>query len=167
MASTRGNVSETGPGSVSIRAAEQADLLSVFRIEKQCFTQPWPFASFERFLGEPGFLVAADEDDAVLGFVVADVTPNYGRDLGHIKDIAVHPEMQGEGVGSRLLTRALETLAAEGAETVKLEVRESNERAQALYRRFGFRAMRAVPGYYGDGEAAVVMTMDLDAWFAD
>lgn len=154
-------------GTVRIRHAEQADVLSVFRIEKRCFPQPWPFASFERFLDEPGFLVAVDDEGSVLGYVVADVTPNYGRDLGHVKDIAVHPDYQGRGIGTRLLTRGLETLAGQGASVVKLEVRESNAGARKLYREFGFDAMRSVPGYYADGEAAVVMTLAVEEWQRD
>lgn len=150
-------------GSRTMRQAQRADLLAVFRIEKAVFPQPWPFAAFERFLGQPGFLVAT-RGDAVTGYVVSDVTPNYGRDIGHVKDVAVHPEVQGEGIGRALLTRALGTLALEGAKVVKLEVRESNDRAKALYTDLGFEATRRVPGYYDDGEAALVMVVDVDEY---
>ena len=148
---------------VIFRQAEQADLLSVYRIEKACFDQPWPFSAFERFVGEPGFLVAV-RGDAVVGYAVADTTPNYGRDLGHLKDIAVHPEAQGRRIGRRLLGRALTALAVDGASVVKLEVREGNDRAQALYRDVGFESIRRVPRYYGDGEAALIMVLDVPEW---
>ncbi|MEF8799510.1 MAG: ribosomal protein S18-alanine N-acetyltransferase [Halolamina sp.] len=153
----------SGVEGLTIRQAERADLLAVFRIEKAVFPQPWPFASFEQFVGESGFLVAV-RDDAVVGYAVADVTPNHGRDIGHLKDIAVHPSVQGEGIGRALLERVLLTLSVESAHVVKLEVRESNQPAQSLYDDVGFEAVRRVPGYYDDGEDAYVMLLELTDW---
>jgi ribosomal-protein-alanine N-acetyltransferase len=151
---------------VVIRQAERADLLDVNRIEKTCFSQPWPYAAFERFLDEPGFLVAV-EDESVVGYVVSNVVPNYGRDIGHVKDLAVHPDARGRGVGRRLLQRALVSLSIAGAALVKLEVRESNETALSLYRDEGFETMRRIPRYYGDGEDALLMVLDLAQWRGD
>lgn len=141
-----------------IRRAERADLLAVHRIEQTAFPQPWPFGAFEQYLGERGFLVA--EDDAVVGYVVADAVPTPGGPLGHIKDLAVRQDRRGEGVGSKLLERALSVLAARGAGSVKLEVRETNEPAKTLYRAYGFVHRRTVPGYYSDGEDALVFVRD-------
>ncbi|MFA9425929.1 ribosomal protein S18-alanine N-acetyltransferase [Natronorubrum sp. A-ect3] len=149
-------------GGLSIRAAERADLLAVVRIENESFAQPWPYNAFERFLGEPGFLVALDGADAIVGYIVADVTQNFGQRLGHVKDIAVYPDRRGTGVGTALLTQALAVLAAHGAETVKLEVRCSNDGAKRLYREFGFEPLRLAPGYYEDGEDAIVMIRKLE-----
>jgi ribosomal-protein-alanine N-acetyltransferase len=145
-------------GSVRVRQAERADLLSVHRIEQAAFPQPWPFDAFEQYLGEPGFLVA--DDGRVLGYVVADSVPNHGRPLGHIKDIAVHDEYRGRGIGSTLLERALGVLASRGVASVKLEVRESNTGARRLYREYDFVHRRTVPRYYSDGEDALVLVRD-------
>lgn len=155
-------------GSVPVREATRADLLDVFRIEQRSFPQPWPFAAFERFLGQPGFLVACDataaeaSPDDVVGYVVADTVPNHGRPLGHVKDLAVAPEHRGAGLGSLLLERAMVEMARLDAASVKLEVRESNEAAIGLYRRHGFDHRRTVPRYYEDGEAALIMVRDLE-----
>jgi len=151
------------PG-VEIRPATQADLLSVFRIEKAAFPQPWPFSAFERFLGERAFLVGVGGSE-IVGYVVADVTPNYGRDVGHVKDLAVRPDAQGAGLGRRLLSQAIRRMASDGATLVKLEVREHNDPALSLYRDEGFELLRRVPGYYEDGETALVMVLDVDEWF--
>ncbi|RQH01258.1 ribosomal protein S18-alanine N-acetyltransferase [Natrarchaeobius oligotrophus] len=148
-------------GDVSIRPAERVDLLAVVRIENASFSQPWPYEAFEGFLGEPGFLVAHN-DDEIAGYVVADATQQFGRRLGHVKDIAVHPDRREAGVGSALLSRTLAVLAAQGSGTVKLEVRHSNDGAKRLYRQFGFEPLRRVPGYYDDGEDAIVMIRKLE-----
>jgi ribosomal-protein-alanine N-acetyltransferase len=146
-----------------VRQAERADLLAVHRIEQSAFPQPWPFSAFEKYLGEPGFLVASARvpDGTVVGYVVADTVPNHGRPLGHIKDIAVHADHRGQGVGTRLLERGLGVLESQGAASAKLEVRESNHTARRLYRDHGFEHRRTVPRYYSDGEDALVLVRPL------
>jgi ribosomal-protein-alanine N-acetyltransferase len=150
----------TSPGettSVRIRPAVRADVVEVLRIERSSFGQPWPYNAFLRFLDVPGFLVAVDpdaDDGRVVGYIVADEVQNRGQPLGHVKDLAVHPDRRGEGIGGELLARSLAVL---DTPTVKLEVRESNDPAQSLYRDFDFRPLRQVPEYYDDGEDAVIM----------
>jgi ribosomal-protein-alanine N-acetyltransferase len=151
------------PDAVTLRGATQADILSVYRIEKASFPQPWPLSAFESFLGQPGFIVAvAGQDRNPVGYVVADSVPNHGRAIGHIKDLAVAPDRRGAGIATRLLSRALAVLAREGVGWVKLEVREGNEPALALYREFGFELRRQIPRYYADGETALVMVRSVE-----
>jgi ribosomal-protein-alanine N-acetyltransferase len=145
------------PGEPTIRQAERADLLAIYRIEQEAFPQPWPFAAFEQYLGEPGFLVAAD--DAVIGYIVADITPTHVDEIGHIKDLAVHEQRRREGVATRLLSQALGILERD-VEAVKLEVRESNDSATELYETHGFEYRRTVEDYYSNGENAMVLLRD-------
>ena len=164
----------TTPADVTIRGAERSDLESVVDIERAAFDQPWPYTAFERFLGESGFLVAVKDREAerrpctdadtVVGYVVGDVTPNFGRDIGHVKDLAVADAARRRGIGRSLLVQSLAALAVDGAEVVKLEVRESNDPARTLYRDVGFEIARRVPRYYRDGEDALVMLLDVAAW---
>ena len=154
---------------VRVRPAERADLVSVVRIERASFPQPWPYDVFARYLDRPGFLVAVDPEadptvgdgsvGGVVGHVVADRVRDAGRTLGHVKNLAVHPDRRGEGVGSTLLSEALSVLSPAA---VKLEVRESNDAARSLYGRFGFRPVKRMPRYYDDGEDAVVMLRESD-----
>jgi len=154
-------VTTTAPrASVVVREADRADLLEVFRIEQASFPQPWPYSAFESFLGRRGFLVA--DNERVVGYVVADTVPNQGRALGHVKDIAVHPDHRSRGIGQTLLERALGILRLQGASRVKLEVRENNESALALYRKYDFDHHHTVPRYYDNGEDALVLMRDLE-----
>jgi ribosomal protein S18 acetylase RimI-like enzyme len=50
------------------------------------------------------------------------------------------PAFRGQGIGRRLLQRALEAARAGGLSRVELTVREDNPGAIALYERFGFEA---------------------------
>ena len=151
------------PADATIRRVERADLLSVVRIERACFSDPWPYDAFEQMVREPAFLVA-EREGAVVGYVIADVTPNHGRDIGHIKDLAVHPEMRSEGLGRALLRSVLARLRGSGAAVVRLEVRESNAVARSLYADEGFAPVRRVSNYYRDGEDALVLVADLAEW---
>lgn len=141
---------------IAIRPATRADLLAISRLEKRVFDDPWSYSAFDGFLGEPAFLVA-EIDAEVVGYVVADWTATYGRDFGHIKDLAVDPGFRQRGVGRRLLRRAVSQLLVEGVTEIKLEVRESNTVAKQLYVDEGFELFRRIPQYYNDGEAALVL----------
>jgi ribosomal-protein-alanine N-acetyltransferase len=144
----------------TVRPADRADLLDVLRIERASFSDPWPYAAFESSLDETAFLVACEDRTEVLGYLVGSVVPNHGRGIGHVRDLAVRPESRGAGVGRLLLVRGLERLRRDGAATVRLEVRASNEAARSLYRDVGFAPARRLPRYYDDGEDALVMTLD-------
>lgn len=152
---------------IAIRQAVRADLLEILRVERAAFSHPWGTEAFEQFIGQPGFLVAeAQTDDGlvdgeVVGHVVATGVRVNGQPMGHVKDLAVAPDRQGEGIGSDLLQRALSVLEAHGLGTVRLEVRPSNERAIALYERYDFAPVRTYPSYYPDGEDALILHASL------
>lgn len=79
-------------------------------------------------------------------------------------EIAVHPEQRRQGVARRLLRHAIDAVW-DGEGPFLLEVRASNEAAQALYREQGFSEIARRPGYYppedagAAPEAAVLMQL--------
>ena len=80
-------------------------------------------------------------------------------DDAHITTFGVHPDWRRQGIGRQLLLSLAELSLAIGARRMTLEVRVSNEVAQALYRSFDFVAAGRRPGYYtDDGEDALIMT---------
>ncbi|WP_084614592.1 mycothiol synthase [Nakamurella lactea] len=95
-----------------------------------------------------GFFLAVDRDDTVLGFHWTkvhpiDPTPQAGTGepgpIGEVYVLAVDPQAPVRGLGAPLTAAGLRHLAAAGLPTVMLYVEGDNERAVALYRRFGFR----------------------------
>ncbi len=95
---------------------------------------------------------------SVLGFVAARIT----ADEMHINNMAVREDWRHRGLGSQLLARALEEAKRRGARRSFLEVRASNEAAQALYTKFGFSSNGRRANYYADPtEDALVMTARL------
>ena len=59
-------------------------------------------------------------------------------DVLHLDTLAVHPDVEGQGIGTQLI-RAVEALAqSEGKRWVTLKVEDINPRAKRLYERLGF-----------------------------
>lgn len=100
-----------------------------------------------QWIDAPAMLVAV-QADRVIGFVAYRVVLGEGE----ILNIAVAPEYRRMGVASRMLTAIL-PLAGKWF----LEVRISNARAQAAYRRIGFRDFGVRRRYYADGEDAQLL----------
>ncbi|SDO39192.1 ribosomal-protein-alanine N-acetyltransferase [Actinacidiphila guanduensis] len=79
---------------------------------------------------------------------------------GDVQTIATARDQWGTGLGSRLLTALLRAATAAECREVLLEVRVDNERAQRLYRRFGFTPIGLRRGYYQPGNVdALVMRL--------
>jgi ribosomal-protein-alanine N-acetyltransferase len=134
-----------------------ADVAAVLEIERLSFSAPWPAFAFEQELTANRL---AHYRVARLGErVVAFGGIWLMVDEAHITTFGVHPEHRRRGVGRRLLLELAEVALELGSARMTLEVRVSNEPAQALYRSFGFvEAGRRVAYYSDDGEDALVMT---------
>jgi ribosomal-protein-alanine N-acetyltransferase len=89
----------------------------------------------------------------------------YAVDEAHLLDVAVAAERQGEGIGRWLLDKATSRAREQGMQSMLLEVRPSNERAQQVYLRYGFTEIGRRRGYYpaqeGQREDAIVMRLEL------
>lgn len=81
--------------------------------------------------------------------------------------IAVDPAREGRGLGALLLTELMREAARRACDDVVLEVRVDNERAQRLYRRFGFAGVGVRKGYYqpANVDALVMRSGDVIARF--
>jgi len=136
------------------------DLDAVVAVEQRAYSHPWTRGNFTDSLAA-GYLAEVWRlDEAMLGYFIA----MPGVDELHLLNITVVPEQQGQGHG-RAMMAALQAHALHiGAAALWLEVRESNHRARALYRRLGFAEVGLRRGYYPAAlhrEDAVVMSLVL------
>ena len=69
-------------------------------------------------------------------------------DEGQLVNIGVHPEFRRLGIGARLLEAGLAECRKRAMKTLFLEVRISNEKAQNLYRKYGFKVLGLRKGVY-------------------
>jgi len=136
----------------------RGDLASVGDLEKRVFTHPW---SAEVFLRELRIthskIVLARAGEAVVGYVCRWLT----SDSVEIQNVAVHPEWRRRSIGRALVERVLDEAHQAGVSRALLEVRRHNAPAVTLYRSLGFRESGVRRRYYGDGEDALLMELDL------
>lgn len=82
-------------------------------------------------------------------------------DEAHITTIAVRNANRGSGFGELLLASLVGSALDLGVRWVTLEVRMSNDVAQQLYVKYGFRKAGVRKNYYSDNnEDALIMTTD-------
>ena len=129
---------------------------SVLAIETQVYPRPWTMSLFLSELGLRGtraYFVAKVGRD-VVGYAGLMVT----IDEGHVTTIAVDPAWHRHQIGTRLLLAITREAIAREVNALTLEVRVSNEAAQAMYERFGFHSVGVRKGYYAEtNEDAIVM----------
>lgn len=83
-------------------------------------------------------------------------------DQGHIVSIAVRESHRKQGVGELLIIGSIESNKLLDNVQLTLECRVSNQIAQKLYRKFGFKVVGRRKQYYSDNkEDAFIMTTDL------
>lgn len=74
-----------------------------------------------------------------------------------ILNIATAPAWRRRGVAAALMRHVFDRARRQGLASAFLEVRVGNGGAIDLYRRFGFVVVSRRPGYYADGEDALLM----------
>ena len=111
--------------------AETLDALSVD--EREAMWTAWFLRPEER----GAVLVACDEDGRPLGFASAGPSRDEGAELttGELRALYVLQEVQGTGVGARLLGEAEARLRLAGFDRATLWVLETNELGRDFYER--------------------------------
>ncbi len=144
-----------------LRPMTLMDIPQVEAIDQAVFSKPWPENAYRyeltRNKGSVCWVaehLGADDRSEVVGMIVIWLALCEA----HVGTLAVHPSFQRQGLGRRLLARALLSCVQMGASLATLEVRRSNLSAQRLYERFNFKSVGILKGYYKDNqEDAIVM----------
>ncbi len=130
---------------MKIREMTLEDIGAVAGLDRADSLTPWDETSiFTYFIRDDAILLVAEEEDAIVGFAAALLTPPDADVL----DITVSSACRRRGYGESLLRALTEGAASRGVTTVFLEVRESNEAARNLYRKSGFREIGIRRNYY-------------------
>ncbi len=144
---------------IAIRKMTPQDVPTVAAIDHVSFSLPWPERSFAYEVSVNPVArcwVAEGEDKRIAAMLVLWLI----IDEVHIATLATHPDFRRQGIGAQILTASLKDAARAGATHALLEVRETNEAALSMYRKFGFEVSGRRPKYYKDnGEDAILMTL--------
>lgn len=142
-----------------LRPMRSEDLSAVLALEPELFgAGAWSREVYEEELGRADrcYMVIAD-GPTVIGYA--------GLATGSeatVMTIGVAGPYRRQGHGRSLLRALLDQARVAGAESVFLEVRTSDDGAQALYRSFGFEPLAVRRGYYQpEGADALVMQLVL------
>ena len=163
------------------------DIPEVSRVERRCFSNPWPESAYRRELrnaeGNHYIVLRQRSGSEVESQNVAEqrgrllllpllrkperrvADPIIGFavmwilfDESHVTTIGIAPEFRGQGLGELLLLNLFDAAIRRNGQWLTLEVRVTNRTAQALYEKYGFTRQGVRRHYYSDnGEDADIM----------
>lgn len=144
---------------IDLTRMRRRHLRRVLTIEGSVYPRPWSASLFLSELTQRGtrsYLVARHRGE-VIGYAGMMFT---GFEA-HVTNIAVDPGWHGRKIGSKLLLALITEAIARASNRVSLEVRVTNQVAQAMYEKFGFHATGVRKGYYIEtNEDALIMVVD-------
>ena len=144
---------------VELTRMRRRHLRNILKIEARVYPRPWSGSLFLSEIAQKStrsYLVAK-----VDGEVVGYAGMMFTGPEAHVTNIAVDPDYHSLKIGSRLLLHIVTEAVARGADTISLEVRVSNDKAQAMYEKFGFGIVSIRRGYYIEtNEDAYVMIVE-------
>lgn len=138
------------------------DLPEVLVIENDVYPYPWTRGNFLDSLFNRYEAWTVREPAGLLAgyFLVM-----LAVDEAHLLNISVRHDLHGKGVGRIQLDKVTALSSEKGMTSVLLEVRPSNQRALAVYQRYGFVQIGRRKGYYpaanNTREDAIVMRFSL------
>jgi ribosomal-protein-alanine N-acetyltransferase len=112
------------------------DMQALLGIEEVCFEDLWRYDStaFTDILATHPYFVAAELNGQVVGYQFNAIDSDYG----YLVRIAVHPAVNGQGIGVRLMAEAVNFFARARVSRIMLNTQQDNVRAHRLYEWFGF-----------------------------
>jgi ribosomal protein S18 acetylase RimI-like enzyme len=139
----------------TIRPAQGSDLEALAALEQAAFSSDRiSRRGFRRFLASAGAAVlVAESDGCRAGYALVLFRADHA--IARLYSIAVAPAFAGRRIGARLLAAAEAAALTRGASRLRLEVREANAAAIALYRNAGYRLFGRHARYYQDGAPAL------------
>jgi [ribosomal protein S18]-alanine N-acetyltransferase len=145
---------------ITLRGFRSSDVSSIAATVAEALHERYDPSLYSSLSAEwpDGFLVAIDENDVPVGFLLGvSQVANEARVLM----FAVDRSHRGEGVGGLLMMTFFDRCRARGYRRVTLEVRVSNATAIQFYARHQFSVTDLLRGYYSDGENGYQMARPL------
>lgn len=134
------------------------DLTEVLAIENDVYPFPWTRGNFldSLYSGYENWTLREASRELAGYFLLM-----FAVDEAHLLNITVRRGLQGKGLGRMQLDKAVSLARERGMASVLLEVRPSNQRALAVYQRYGFVQIGKRKAYYpasdNTREDAIVM----------
>lgn len=133
-----------------IREGRAADLSRLRKIQSDALDEPWPELLETATDGPPPLYVICEGEPVGYAIVVG------GTDAAYVPELAIHPDRQGQGLGSALLAWLGDHLDREGYGELRLTVQASDERARGFYRERGFETVERLTEEFESGDGLVL-----------
>jgi len=145
-----------------IRRASDDDLEAIVSIQSRTpQAAQWTQADYANLAGDPlGLILVAEPGTTNPPTIAGFAAFHRVMDAAELRNMAVAPAHQRQGVGRELLAEGRRRLGEQGVRQIFLEVRASNIPAQRLYYSAGFTLRFRRRDYYGDPpEDALVLAL--------
>ncbi len=140
----------------TLRDYRPEDFAALYEIDRSCYPVDVAYSKRElrAYLQMPGAeCIVAETADSIAGFCIS----AHQNTRGYIVTIDVLERFRRIGVGSSLLRKLEQSLAADGVREVWLETATDNESAIAFWKKHGYRTFGTRTGYYPGGRDAFSM----------
>ncbi len=155
-------------GQIKLELIQEVELPQVIAIASEVNLGIWRINDYkEELYRKDSYLLAAKRCRTIIGFIAVRFTLTDSRDKSicpeaDIINIGVLRNYQRKGIGTLLLNEFLINAQKLKINTVWLEVRELNKKAQNFYRSNGFvQAQKRINFYTHPSEDALVMRLKL------
>lgn len=144
---------------ITIKKITDADVERVCELEKEIFPDPWGMIGVSESLRQDHTeLLGAWHEDRLLGYVIA----YFSIYEGEIARIAVAKDYRRKGIAGRLLAELEQICRKREAESILLDVRESNQSAIEFYKSHGFAVDGIRKNFYTKpAEDAILMSREV------
>lgn len=142
------------------RLMVENDLDKIIEIEEAVYPHPWTRGIFYDCLNIGYLCLVLELNGKIIAYAVMSVAVAEA----HLLTIVVPNEDQGKGYGKKILNEMIQYAVKDNAETMYLEVRNSNKVAIQLYHERGFNELGLRKDYYPDDngrEDALILALDL------
>lgn len=116
-------------------------------IQRETLDDPWPELLETALEGPPPIYVI--EEDHPVGYAIA-----IPGSIVYVPELAVHPDHQRCGHGTRLLEYLADTYR--DRDELRLTVQVDDESARRFYEDVGFETIERLSGYYDDGDGLLL-----------
>ncbi|HUT46840.1 MAG TPA: N-acetyltransferase [Sedimentisphaerales bacterium] len=150
-----------------IRETLEADIDALIKLENLCFDtyyrdHRFTHAEFEYYVRNGDTIcLAAIADSSPVGYVAGTIKRLRDRMLVSVDSIAVIADFRKRGLGSRLLNALIRNARRRGCERISLVVAARNEAGIGFFAERGFKRLRTIPSYYGEGIDGFLMVSDI------
>lgn len=137
-----------------MRRYSEEDISAIVRLEEKTLGTTLGEAHYQMDLSNPlAYHFVLERNNEIAGFISC----IFDGEVVEVLNFCIDPRYQSQGLGKSLLIQTFQYFIPLRMKRYVLEVRESNERAIALYKKLGFQTIHVRKGYYEGKEDAYFM----------